>query len=262
MGKHEIESYSNVEQKERFVSRIMVVKIGSSTITAEGQYLDKEFIYDIARQTSVLYHAGVKIGIVCSGVVDDGNLLLKNAGNINKNRRILALAGNSELTSEWFSAFKKYGVLALIRLIAEPDLEKIKGILSSAMDVGVPIINGDDVINDFDESFISSDNDRLAGFIAQSVGSDTSVFLTDVDGLIDREGELISFVDRLEDVQEYIVNRGSGTGGMWGKCIEAKRLARKGKMSIIANGRTSDVLLRIAKGEKLGTGFGKGWMVY
>ena len=51
-------------------------------------------------------------------------------------------------------------------------------------------------------------------------------------------------------------------GGMWGKCIEAKLLARDGQRSIIANGKTNDVLLRIAKGENLGTRFVKGWMLY
>lgn len=262
MGNHELESHSNVEKKEIFVVRRMVVKIGSSTITAEEQYLDREFIDDIARQASILFHSGVKIAIVSSGAIANGNLLLRDLKNADRDRQLVALSGQSELTYEWFLAFKKYGVLALVRLIAESDLEKTKGILYRAMDVGVPIINGDDVINDIEKSPISSDNDRLAGFVSHSINADASVFLTDVDGLMDTNGELINFVDRLEDIQEYIQQKGRGTGGMWGKCVEAKHLARLGQRSIIANGKTKDVLLRIAKGENLGTRFGKGWMLY
>lgn len=249
MGNHEVEGHSNVEQKERFVTRIMVVKIGSSAITAEGRYLDKKFIDNIARQAGELFHAGVKVVIVSSGAISNGRLLINNLPNSDKDRQIAAMYGQSIITKEWVTALEKQKVLAGELLIPESDLIKAKELLSNAMDFGIPIVNGYDAINDIHRSSISSDNDRLAGFIARGVGADTSVFLTDVDGLMDREGDLISFVDRLEDIQEYIVNRGSGIGGMWGKCIEAKSLAREGQRSIIANGKTPNVLSRIERGE-------------
>lgn len=262
MGNHERLDYFSQKETERFIVKTMIVKIGSSTITAEGRYLDKEFIDNIARQASALFHAGVKVAIVSSGAIANGSLLIKSLSNSDKDRQIAAMYGQSVLTKEWVAAFERHNVLAGELLFPESDLDRTKELLSYAMNFGIPIVNGYDAVNDRNRSPISSDNDRLAGFVSRSIGADTSIFLTDVDGLMDRDGELINFVDRLEDIHEVIINRGSGTGGMWGKCIEAKHLARLGQRSIIANGRVRDVLLRIAKGENIGTRFGRGWMLY
>ncbi len=258
----ERECYQNQESKERFVTQCMVVKIGSSTITAEGQYLDKKFIDDIARQASELFHTGVKIAVVSSGAIDNGRLLIKSLSRSDKDRQIAAMYGQSSLIKEWIAAFEKQNVLAGELLVLESELEKTKELVSYAMNFGIPIVNGYDAINDRYRSSISSDNDRLSGFISRSVDADTSVFLTDVEGVMDSDNSLIGFVDRLENIEEYITKSGRGTGGMWGKCIEAKHLAREGQRSIIANGKTPNVLLRIARGENLGTRFGKGWMIY
>lgn len=262
MGKHELETHFNPEQKELFVVRRMVVKIGTSTITAEGRYLDKEFINEIARQASILFHSGVKVTVVSSGAIDNGRLIIRSLSKSDQDRQIAAVYGQSSLIKEWVAAFEGYNILAGELLVSEPHLYKVKELLHYAINFGIPIINGYDGINDRDMAPISSDNDKLASFVAQSISADASVFLTDVDGLMDKDQKLINFVDRPEDIQEYITKTGRGTGGMWGKCIEAKRLAREGQRSIIANGKTPNVLLRIARGENIGTRFGKGWMIY
>jgi glutamate 5-kinase len=44
-----------------------------------------------------------------------------------------------------------------------------------------------------------------------------------------------------------------GTGGMLTKVIAAKRAARSGAHTVIASGREQDVILRLARGEPLGT---------
>lgn len=262
MANHEVLDYSSQKEKEKFVVSKMVVKIGSSTVTQGGSRVDTEFIDDIARQGSILFRSGVKIAIVSSGAVDSGNLLIKNVSN----RRTAAFYGQSKLIKEWVSAFERYEVFSGELLVLDEHLAKAKDLLSDAIAVGVPIINGYDALIDTDDvtrqRMVSNDNDRLAGFVSRSIKADASVFLTDVDGVMDADGELINFVDRLEDIEEYIQQRGSGIGGMWGKCVQAHYLAGDGQRSIIANGRSQDVLLRIARGENLGTRFGKGWMIY
>ena len=265
---HEVESYYHQEKKERFVAQRMVVKIGSSTITEGKTRVDTEFINDIARQASILFHAGVKIVIVSSGAVDTGNILIKQSGKDSQNKKKAALFGQSELTAQWVTAFGGLKVIAGVHLVSEDELEKAKELLTDEiMSVGVLVINGYDAVNDDSEeerrNMITADNDKLAAFVSRSINADTSLFLTDVDGVLDEKGSVIPFVDRLEDIEDVIIEKGSGgTGGMWGKCIDAKHLAREGQRSIIANGKTSNVLLRIARGENLGTRFGKGWMIY
>lgn len=262
MGSNERLDYSSQKEQEKFITKKMVVKIGSSSIISEGKYLDRGFVGAIARQVSELFHAGVKISIVSSGAIDNGRLLIKSLSNNDNDRKIAAIYGQSLVIKEWVSSFEQHNIRVGEILVSESDLDKAKELLSYAMNFGIPIVNGYDAINDKDRSLISSDNDRLAAFVARSVGADTSVFLTDVDGVMDNESELVRFVDRLEDIEEYISRKGSGTGGMWGKCIQAKSLARDGQRSIIANGKDQNVLLRIARGENLGTGFGRGWMLY
>lgn len=259
MVNHEIGNYFHQEKKEQFITHRMVVKIGSSTIIEGGA----GFIDDIARQGSILFHCGVKIAIVGSGAVGTGNLLVRNYHNLDTtlDKQTSAFFGQSKLIKEWVNAFERYDVLAGELLIAEDHLGKANNLLIRAMDFGIPIINGYDAMNDNNNAAISSDNDKLTAFVSRTINADTAVFLTDINGLMDTDGELINFVDRLEDIQECI-QKGSGTGGMWGKCIEAHYLAREGQRSIITNGKARDVLLRIARGENLGTRFGKGWMLY
>lgn len=151
-------------------------------------------------------------------------------------------------------------------LYEDRDLKKknTKEVLESCCKIGVPIINANDAVSDFEmrQFTISADNDRLAGIIVKTVNADTLVLLTDVDGVLDENRKAISHVDRLEDIQEFIKDTGDRPGGMWGKAMVAKAVAKENKRAFIASGREKDVLIRIAKGESLGTRFGKGWMLY
>jgi glutamate 5-kinase len=262
VANHEIDNYIQ-EKREQFVAHRMVVKIGSSTIVEEKSRINVELINDIARQASVLFNTGVRIVIVSSGAVDSGNLLMRRSGKNKQSEKIEALFGQTELTSKWTTAFEKWGVIVGVHLISENDLEKAKEFLSDeVMNIGILVFNGYDAVNDSDEEtrrkMVTTDNDKLAAFVSRSIYADTSVFLTDKDGVMDRDDKLIRYVDRLEDIREMIAQTGSGTGGMWGKCVEADNLAREGQRSIIANGRSQNVLLRIARGENLGTRFMKG----
>lgn len=270
MVNHEIVSHYHQEKKERFVTQRIVVKIGSSTIVEDKSRINVEFISDIARQAGILFNAGVRIAIVSSGAVDTGNLVIRERiGKENSNKKTAALFGQTELTARWIQAFKESGegVIAGVHLVSEGELERAKELLScDVMDIGILVINGFDAVDDNTgeekSNMITADNDKLAGFISKAINADTSIFLTDTNGVLDEEGKTISFVDSLEDIEDVIVEGGTGTGGMWSKCLHAKRLARDGQRSIIANGKTKDVLLRIARGENLGTRFGKGWMLY
>ena len=284
MGNHELENHYSKEQREQFVVHRMVVKIGSSTITKDGDPLNKSFMDNIARQSSQLFKSGVEVFIVSSGAVMSGDALIrKNGIDMNQlfSSHILSLTeeeqkvfldmvkafyGQTELMSAWREVFWHYGVLAGQGLYEDRNLRSrtTREVLESACKIGVPIINANDAVSDFEmrQLAISADNDKLAGFIARTINADTLVFLTDVDGVLDENGKELSYVDRLEDIQELIKDTGDRPGGMWGKTIVAKTAAREGRRTFITNGRKQNILIQIARGENLGTRFGKGWMLY
>lgn len=177
----------NQEQKERFIARRMVVKIGSSLISKDGDPLNREFMDDIARQSSRLFKSGVEVFIVSSGAVVGGDWLIREKG-IDINQlfsvhlqslteeegkvfldRVRAFYGQAELMSAWREAFAHYGILAGQGLYEDKDLKKTntREVLESCCKIGVPIINANDAVSDFEmrQFALSADNDKLAGFI-------------------------------------------------------------------------------------------------
>ena len=108
------------------------------------------------------------------------------------------------------------------------------------------------------------DNDNLSAMVANMVDADLLVMLTEVGGLftadphIDADAQMIPEVEHIDSEIERLAGDTAGklgTGGMVTK-IEAARLATdSGIAVIIANGRVSDVLIKIASGERLGTLF-------
>ena len=249
------------KEQEQFVSRRMVVKIGSSTITRDGSPLNLEFMDGVAKQVSKLFESEVQVVIVSSGAVACGRKLLSELGlelgnTILDNQRA-AVFGQPELIAQWKAAFKRYGVLAGQQLLVDDHLENGGKVLEASLSDGVVIINQNDAVSDTEmkQFLISADNDKLAEYVARFINADTLLLLTDVDGVLDENGEVLTHVDRVEDIEDLIKTSGQGTGGMWTKCIQAKQAARDGRRAIIANGREADVILRIARDENVGTRF-------
>ena len=96
--------------------------------------------------------------------------------------------------------------------------------------------------------------DTVAGEVARALGASRLVFLTDVDGVLDGAGVLLSELDtaRAEEL------RGDGilAGGMIPKVDASLRAAERGATAHVANGRVPRTLVRIVEGESLGTRIG------
>lgn len=256
------------EQKERFLAHRMVVKIGGSTITKDGNPLDRDFMSDIARQVSELIRGGVFVVIVTSGAVPSGRAILKDRGLTDSilDDQVAAMVGQSRLMEEWNVAFRKWGIETTGQgLVTDNDLDNLKTTIFRAFEFGVvPIVNANDPVATFEmEQFkISADNDQLAGKVAKLMDADTILFLTDREGVVDENGETIPYVDRLEHIEEVITKEGSGRGGMWSKVQQAHGAAREGRFAVVADGRTPDVVLRVARRANVGTRFIAPFMIY
>ena len=106
------------------------------------------------------------------------------------------------------------------------------------------------------------DNDTLGALVANLVDADCLIILTDQQGLFtadprkDPAATLISEAVAGEPRLEAMAGgAGSsiGKGGMITKVLAAKRAARSGAHTAIANGNEPDVMPRLADGESIGT---------
>lgn len=123
----------------------------------------------------------------------------------------------------------------------------------------VPVVNENDTVAT--DEFRFGDNDTLAALVANLVEADGVILLTDQQGLFtadprtDKSATLISEA-RAEDEAIVAVAGGGGKlgrGGMATKVRAARLAARSGAVTIIASGREDDVLLRVRRGEQVGT---------
>ena len=125
------------------------------------------------------------------------------------------------------------------------------------LDNVIPIVNENDVVATTELMF--TDNDELAGLVAEQLKADSLIILTNTEGILDDEGKTILEVNssNIEIVLGYINPDKStgGRGGMTSKFKVAKKLSEKGISVHIVNGKREGILLDIVKGQKVGTHF-------
>jgi glutamate 5-kinase len=124
----------------------------------------------------------------------------------------------------------------------------------------LPVINENDTVVNDEIKF--GDNDTLGALVANLVEADALVILTDQKGLYSadpRKDPHARFIRQAKagDAALEAMAGGAGStlgkGGMITKVLAAKRAAGSGASTVIAWGREPDCLLRLAKGEAIGT---------
>ncbi|PIZ65041.1 hypothetical protein CO051_06970 [Candidatus Roizmanbacteria bacterium CG_4_9_14_0_2_um_filter_39_13] len=246
-----------IHEREQFVTKKMVIKIGSSTITGGEMHADIKFMGDIARQISVLFHAGVETHLVTSGAVASGKRDICGFDGNQTHRQLASAAGQIRLMTFWQEAFSSFGVPVFQVLITPDSFEQNVLFLTSCKGYGIPIINANELLNteELDKLGICADNDRLAAHLARCVDADTVVFLTDT-AVRDMNGNEVSSISPKDQWQDIICFNGTsslGTGGMASKHNEALHLAEHGTRVHIGNGRDQYAILNSAKGLSFGT---------
>lgn len=244
-------------EQEHFVTRRIVVKIGSSTITEDATKenpLNIDLIDDIARQCSQLYRSGIDVVIVSSGAVACGRHLLSIDENDIRDKQVEAVYGQPTLIGTWVNAFRKYGVIAGQALITENDLNEAKSVLQKALKSGVVIVNANDAVStaEMEEFLVSADNDRLAGFVANTIEADTILILTDVEGVLDANRVLVKDGFLIDESILFHQDSSTGTGGMKSKVEVLKDLANRGIKGIITSAKHNNVVLEAARGNTEG----------
>jgi len=252
----------------------IVVKIGSSTLTRDGQLRPDKFTV-LARDISGLIESGRQVIVVSSGAIAVGahRLGWTNAGESVREKQAAAAVGQIGLIELYQRRFARRGLHVGQVLLTRAGLEDRERFLNARrtmlelLRLGVvPIVNENDTIATEEIRF--GDNDNLAATIVNAVDADLLVILTDVEGLYEHApvpGEarppLIRTVQKITPTIR-IAASGAGTrfgsGGMVTKLEAATNAARSGAATVLCSGRIGGVLGKLADGEQHGTLFEPG----
>ena len=159
--------------------------------------------------------------------------------------RGIGLSGKDALLAETKkikipSSNLKAAKLSDIGFVGQPhkiNKELLKWLLQSDL---VPVISP----IGFDKSFetFNINADIMAGSVASNINSERLILLTDVDGVLDKKGNLLTEIS-LNDIKKLIKN-GTISGGMIPKIETCVNAVRKGvKAAVILNGKVPHAIL-------------------
>jgi glutamate 5-kinase len=238
-------------------------------VTNNGAGLDQEFIADCARQIARLHEQGRAVILVSSGAIAAGMQRLGWSTRPHNMHALQAAAavGQMGLAQAYETSFTGFGLKTAQILLTHDDLAdrtrylNARSTLNTLLALGVvPIINENDTVVTDEIKF--GDNDTLGALVANLVEADALVILTDQQGLYSADprndpNAVLIHQGRADDHAYEAMAGGAGSGiskgGMLTKIRAAQRAARSGADTLIASGREPDALLRLVKGETLGT---------
>jgi glutamate 5-kinase len=246
----------------------LVVKVGSSLVTADGRGIDHAAVGRWAEEIAALKAAGKEIALVSSGAIAEG---MRRLGWARRPAAIHALqaaaaVGQMGLVQAYEAAFSRFGLHTAQILLTHDDLSdrrrylNARSTLVTLLALGViPVINENDTVTTDEIRF--GDNDTLGALVTNLIEADVLVLLTDQEGLYSadpRKSPAATLVRQAKagDPALEAMASGAGTlgrGGMLTKVLAAKRAARSGASTVIASGHLDKVLSRLAAGEAIGT---------
>ncbi|HYB52048.1 MAG TPA: glutamate 5-kinase [Burkholderiaceae bacterium] len=247
----------------------IVVKVGSSLVTNEGQGLDLAAISRWAGEVATLRASGKQVLIVSSGAIAEGMQRLGWGRRPQEVHELQAAAavGQMGLAQAYETCFGALGVRTAQILLTHADLAdrarylNARSALLTLLQLGVvPVINENDTVVTDEIKF--GDNDTLGALVTNLVEADALIILTDQQGLFDADPRRVPHARLIQSaaagdplLEQYAGGAGSaiGRGGMLSKLSAAKRAARSGAATIIACGREPEVLPRLMRGESIGT---------
>jgi len=259
-------------------SKLIVVKVGTGSLTKNGGILNKELMRKLVDQIAEAIRQGNRIVFVTSGAVAAGiaELGIPPKPNDIVFQQVSAATGQSILMSTYRELFKKHGLKVAQILLTSEDLSNraaylhICNVLEMTLQLGiVPIINENDVTSTEELTPITkgckvnfSDNDILSVLVANALEADLIIILSNVDGLYTkhpkkRDAKLIKTVETITPEIKYEIEGKSrlGRGGMKTKIRAAEIATTSGIPLVIANSQKENVILDILAGKKTGTLF-------
>jgi glutamate 5-kinase len=268
-----IEGMPGKQMKNAIENKRIIVKVGTSTLTASGEKLNLARMVDLVRQIASLRSAGHQMIVVSSGGIAAGReaMAYPELAHFLPAKQMMAAVGQPRLMAIYTQLFNLYQQQIAQVLLTRDDLAdrrrylNARNTLEALLSYGIiPIINENDTTATEEIRF--GDNDNLSALVANLLEANLLLLLTDQDGLftadprLDPQAALIQRIDG-DDISPEIMaaardsGMGLGTGGMASKLQAADLARRSGTEVIIANGAMDQVITRAIAGESLGTTF-------
>lgn len=243
----------------------LVVKIGSALMVDPQKAAPRhEWLDSVAADIAFLRERGVQVCVVSSGAIALARYRLGLTGGALRlaEKQAAASVGQVLLAQAWAEALGRHGMTASQILLTVEDTEERqrylngRATLQTLLEMGcVPVINENDTIATAEIRF--GDNDRLAARIAQMIGADQLVLLSDIDGLYDSdprsnpEARHLPVIDQL--TPEIMAMGGNpppgySSGGMRTKLLAASMATQSGCAMVIAQGAMNHPLCAVLEG--------------
>lgn len=237
----------------------IIIKLGRSIATNDDNSLNKELFIHLSQQIKELQKKYFGVMLVVSGAVVSGKKRYNNE-LLNFHKGLLASLGQITLSCEINSIFSDEDVMTGQMLLTKNDLinkkrvKQLREIVTEAVENNIVLIFNE---NDAIDLGTFSGNDHLATKLGQTINATDLLLLTDVDGVLDKHMKTLTTLTESElknIAQIKRVNDKGQIGGMRVK-IKAALLAKEsGINTIIAHGKTTNILTRIfVNNEKVGT---------
>ncbi len=257
-----------------FQTRRIVVKVGTSTLTYENGRVNLRRMEMLCKVLSDLHNSGKQIILVSSGAigVGVGKLKLSRRPTETRYKQALAAVGQCEIMFLYDKFFGEYNnsvaqVLMTKNIITnDHSRQNVINTFQTLLEMGIiPIVNENDTVA-IDELVGENfgDNDNLSAIVADILGADLLIILTDIDGLYDCDprknanAKKIPIVTHIDDeIRKMAGGSGSnrGTGGMTTKITAAAVATSAGINCCVMSGENPQNIYRLIEGEQMGTLF-------
>jgi glutamate 5-kinase len=257
--------------REQRTYKRVVIKLGTSVLSAGSDRLNRPRMVELVRQIAALRAASIEPILVTSGAVLAGweQLGFPPRRRNLPDKQLLAAIGQGRLMHLYAVLADLYGLHVAQTLLTRDDLRdrrrylNARNTLLSCIERGVlPIVNENDAVA-VDEIRVG-DNDNLSALVATLVEADLLLICTDIEGLYTADPRANPDAELIPDVQTIDASLWAsagaagthrGTGGMVTKLQAAELATNAGTNVIIASGDAPDVIVRAAAGEAIGTLF-------
>jgi glutamate 5-kinase len=235
-------------------SKKIVIKLGSTTVVDSKGKFKKKWVTSLIKDIKKL-GSGKDFVIVSSGAIALGQKYLK----IKKKKiklemsQAIAAIGQIHLAGEFQKLFDKFKLKTGQILISPDDTEQrkralnVRGTFDNLFKLkAIPIVNENDTTATSEIKY--GDNDRLAARVAQIIGADTLIILSDVNGLYDKSKNIVKTVNKLDENIYSLVDNSKnsyGSGGILTKLDAAKICMNSGCHMFLANGSKEYPLKRM-----------------
>ena len=253
----------------------IVIKVGTTTITYEETgniNLDK--LEKFVRILINLRNQGKEVIVVSSGAVGVGRMALglDHRPETEAEKQACAAVGQGRLMMIYEKLFNEYSQLTAQVLLTKESITNTECRKNARQTFDellkmqvVPIVNENDAIS-VDELAYGNfgDNDTLAANVAELVGADLLILMSDIEGMYTADpktnpnARFIHTVAEIDESLERMAGGSSsdfGTGGMATKVNAAKIVTGAEADMVIANGDSIYTINDIMAGKKVGTLF-------